>query len=191
MNLPSAIYLTKMIESVCVYCASSAKVPQIYLDDAQCFGRLLADNGIHCLYGGGGAGLMGALSEGVLSAGGGITGIIPRFMIERRWHRADLPDLIEVQTMHERKAMLMSRAGAAVALPGGVGTFEELVEAITWRKLGLFHKPVFILNTRGFYNPLLQLLENAIKEEFMEESDRNLWTITHSPEELINALKNV
>ena len=180
-----------MIKSVCVYCASSAKVPQFYLDAAFRFGRLLAENDIHCLYGGGDMGLMGHLAKGVLSAGGRITGIIPCFMVERNWHHSTLPDLIEVESMHERKAMLMSRADAAVALPGGIGTFEELVEAITWRKLGLFTKPIFILNTNGFYNPLLQLLENAINEDFMDEADREFWKTANSPEELINELKNV
>ena len=93
--------------------------------------------------------------------------------------------------MHERKAMLMSRADAAIALPGGIGTFEELVEAITWRKLQLFTKPIFILNTNGFYDPLLQLFENAINEEFMENADREFWKMANSPEELICELKNV
>jgi len=180
-----------MIKSVCVYCASSARVPQSYLDNAYHFGKLLAKNEIHCLYGGGQSGLMRHLAEGVLSEGGRITGVIPRFMVENNWHHSDLPELIEVETMHERKAMLMRRADAAIALPGGIGTFEELIEAITWRKLGLFRKQVFILNTNGFYNPLLQLLENSINENFMEETDRKLWKTANSPEELITELKNV
>ncbi|GHT34214.1 cytokinin riboside 5'-monophosphate phosphoribohydrolase [Bacteroidia bacterium] len=179
-----------MIQSVCVYCASSARVPQHYLTAARDFGRMLAENNIHCIYGGGHQGLMGYLAEGVLSAGGHITGIIPRFMVDLNWHHCALPEMVEVATMHERKELMLLRADAAVALPGGIGTFEELVEAITWRKLGLFPKRVFILNANGFYNPLLQMFEMAVKEEFMEQEDRDLWTIADNVETLIEQLKN-
>jgi uncharacterized protein (TIGR00730 family) len=173
-----------MAKSVCVYCASSKDVDPCYFELARKIGELLAKNNIHCIYGGGSVGLMGSLADGVLSHHGIITGIIPRFMCEREWNHTNLPELILVETMHERKELMMKKADAAIALPGGIGTFEELVEAITWRKLGLFNKPIYIVNSNGYFRHLMEMLENAVNEKFMDEEDRNLWKVVNNEDEL-------
>jgi len=175
-----------MIKSVCVYCASSQNVEQFYIELARKIGGLLAKNHIHCIYGAGSTGLMGGLADGVLSQYGAITGIIPHFMCEREWNHTDLPELIMVETMHERKELMMKKADVAIALPGGIGTLEELVEAITWRKLGLFDKPIYIVNSNNYYRPLIDMLEKAIDEKFMEEEDRNLWKVVDNEDELFD-----
>ena len=179
-----------MIKSVCVYCASSPNIDKNYIEIAEKIGVLLAKNNIHCIYGAGPTGLMGGLADGVLSENGAITGIIPQFMCERNWHQTDLPELIVVESMHKRKEMMLRKSDAAIALPGGIGTFEELVEAITWRKLGLFHKPIYIVNYNNFYRPLLEMLEKAVDEKFMEPEDFDLWKVVSDADELINELRS-
>ncbi len=173
-----------MIKSVCVYCASSKHVDPLYFDLAHEIGMLLAKNDIHCIYGGGSVGLMGSLANGVLSRNGLVTGIIPRFMCELEWNHTNLTELVLVETMHERKELMMKRADAAIALPGGIGTFEELVEAITWRKLGLFNNPIYIVNINNYFKHLIKMLESAVDGKFMDEEDRNLWKVVNSAEEL-------
>jgi len=177
-----------MIKSVCVYCASSPNVDKSYIELARKIGELLAKNGIHCIYGAGSTGLMGGLANGVLSQHGAITGIIPRFMCEREWNHTGLPELIMVETMHERKELMLRKADAAIALPGGIGTFEELVEAITWRKLGLFNNPIYIVNSNNYYRSLIDMLEKAVDEKFMEKEDLNLWKVVNNADELFNEL---
>ena len=177
-----------MIKSVCVYCASSPNVEQSYIELAQKIGGLLAKNNIHCIYGAGSTGLMGGLADGVLSENGMITGIIPYFMCEREWNHTGLPKLIMVKTMHERKELMMKKADAVVALPGGIGTFEELVEAITWRKLGLFDNPIYIVNSNDYYRPLIDMLEKAVAEKFMEEEDLSLWKVVGNEAELFDEI---
>ena len=179
-------YKTKMIKSVCVYCASSPNVAQSYIELARKTGELLAKNGIHCIYGAGSTGLMGGLANGVLSQRGAITGIIPRFMCEREWNHTGLPELIMIETMHERKELMMKKADAAIALPGGIGTFEELIEVITWRKLGLFNKPIYIVNSNNYFRHLIDMLEKAVDEEFMEEEDLELWKVVNDEVELLD-----
>lgn len=178
-----------MIKSVCVYCASSPNVEQFYIELAKKIGKLLAKNGIHCIYGAGSTGLMGGLANGVLSQNGEITGIIPRFMCEREWNHTGLPELIMVETMHERKELMLKKADAAIALPGGIGTFEELVEAITWRKLGLFNNPIYIVNSNDYYRPLIDMLNKAVVEKFMEEEDLNLWKVVDDEDELFDEIR--
>ncbi len=132
---------------------------------------------------------MGSLADGVLSQHGLITGIIPRFMCELEWNHTNLTELILVETMHERKELMLKKAGAAIALPGGIGTFEELVEAITWRKLGLFDNPIYIVNTNNYFKHLVEMLESAVDEKFMDEEDRSLWKVVNSAEELIEEMQ--
>jgi uncharacterized protein (TIGR00730 family) len=177
-----------MIESVCVYCASSTKVAPVYLEVAREVGVLLAKNNIHCIYGGGSVGLMGSLAEGVLSENGMITGIIPRFMCDLEWNHSNLSELILVDTMHERKELMMQKAKAAIALPGGIGTFEELMEAICWRKLGLFNQPIYIFNINNYYSDLIKMLENAVDEKFMDTEDLNLWKVVNNIDEFFAEL---
>lgn len=133
-------------------------------------GRELAERGIELVYGGGGAGLMGAVSQGVLDHGGQVTGVIPAFMAEREWARSSGPNLEVhvVDTMHDRKALMASRADAFLALPGGLGTLEEIFEVWTWQTLGIQHKPVGFLNARGFWDPLVEMLHRLAGAGLME-----------------------
>ncbi len=177
-----------MVKSLCVYCASSAKVDPDYLNAATQLGELLAKHGVHCIYGAGHVGLMGAMADAVLAMKGEITGVIPRFMIDRDWHHKGLEKIITTETMHERKAKMAQLSGAAVALPGGCGTMEELLEIITWKQLGLFPKPIVIVNINGYYDDLVAMLKKAIAENFMREEHGDLWTVVSSPEEVIETI---
>jgi len=144
--------------SVCVYCASSQACDAEYHEVARTLGGLLARAGSTVVYGGGRAGSMGALADGALAAGGHIVGVIPRFMVDLEWGHDDLTELHVVEDMRTRKHEMLTRASAVVALPGGTGTLEELFEAITLKRLGLFLGPIVIVNTRGYYDPLLDQL---------------------------------
>ena len=135
------------IQSVCVYCASSSKVDTIYFEAAKQLGKLIARNNLRCIYGAGNQGLMGTIADSVLDAGGKVTGIIPRFMYEEGWHYERLQDIEITNSMHERKARMASLSDAVIALPGGCGTLEELLEIITWKQLGLYLNPIVILDT--------------------------------------------
>ena len=157
-----------MIKRVCVYCASSSKAAAIYKSEAYRLGEILAKEGIACNYGGGSIGLMGELAKSMIKNGGKITGIIPKFMVDKGWGNPNVKQ-IEVETMHERKQRMVSDVDAAIALPGGCGTFEELMEVITWKQLSLFNKPIIILNINHYFDPLLDMLQKAINEDFMRE----------------------
>ena len=139
---------------ICVYCASSEHCDRIYHDAARTLGRLLAEAGCTIVYGGGAVGLMGSLANGALAAGGEVIGIIPRFMTEVEWQHPGLASLEVVEDMRERKHRLLTGSDAVVALPGGCGTLEELFEALTLKRLGLYFNPIVLVNTNGFYAPL-------------------------------------
>ena len=155
------------IKNICVYCASSPQIAPAYFKAAERLGYLLAERKINLIDGAGKVGLMGCLNDTALATGGTVTGIIPRFMVERGWHHTGLTQLVETGTMHERKELMAQMSDAVIAIPGGCGTMEELMEIITWKQLGLYDKPVVILNTSGFYNPLIEMLEKAIDQHFM------------------------
>lgn len=176
--------------NVCVFCASSANIDQRYLDDARELGRLLAESGWRCVNGGGAVGLMGAVTDGTLDAGGAVTGVIPKFMVDNGWCYDRLEDVIVTADMHQRKYMMSEMADAVIAMPGGVGTLEELLETLTWRQLGLIKVPIIILNTLGYYNPLLSMLRHAIAEGFMKPSHSELWQVASTPAEAIALLKD-
>ena len=178
------------ITSVCVYCASSTKIDKAYFDAAEALGRLLGEKNIRLINGAGGIGLMRAVSDGALAADGKVTGVIPKFMIEQGWHHNGLTELIEVDNMHERKQTMANLSDAVIALPGGVGTLEELLEIITWKQLGLYLKPIVILNTNGYFDPLLEMLEKAIDENFMRQQHGDIWQVANSPEEAVEAVYN-
>jgi len=129
------------MQYICVYCASSTQIKPVYFETADRLGKILAKEGIHLVYGGGSNGLMGQIADSALAAGGKVTGIIPRFMCEEKWDHNGLTELIITETMHERKEKIAMMADAAVALPGGCGTLEELLEVITWKQLGIFTNP--------------------------------------------------
>lgn len=178
------------IKRVAVYAASSSQVSSEYIDAAAELGRTLAAEGIEIVYGAGKVGLMGALADAALDAGGKVTGVIPQFMVDNGWCREKLTNLIVTPDMHTRKEKIVSLADATIALPGGVGTLEELMEIITWKQLGLYADPIVILNTRGYFNPLKEMLERAVEKKFMREIHRNLWSIADTPRQAADLIRN-
>lgn len=178
------------IKRVAVYAASSSQVSSEYIDAAAELGRTLAAEGIEIVYGAGKVGLMGALADAALDAGGKVMGVIPQFMVDNGWCREKLTNLIVTPDMHTRKEKIVSLADATIALPGGVGTLEELMEIITWKQLGLYANPIVILNTRGYFNPLKEMLERAVEEKFMREIHRNLWSIADTPRQVADLIRN-
>ncbi|HEY7246358.1 MAG TPA: TIGR00730 family Rossman fold protein [Xanthobacteraceae bacterium] len=155
------------IQSICVYCASGPGNIRAFMDAAASFGRLLARNDIGLVYGGGSVGLMGALAEAVLDSGGRVTGVIPEFLVNREHMLLRVQERIVTRDMHERKRVMFERADAFVALPGGIGTLEELVEQLTWAQLGRHRKPILILNSEGFWDPLRTLIDHMRRLEFI------------------------
>jgi hypothetical protein len=155
------------IRTVCVYCGSGPGNNPRFIEAAAAFGRILAENGIRLVYGGGSTGLMGAVANGVLDNGGSVTGIIPEFLNTRERMLTRVQELIVTPDMHERKRLMFERSDAFVALPGGVGTLEELVEQLTWQQLGRHSKPVLLANVDGFWEPLLVLLTHMRETQFI------------------------
>lgn len=174
--------------NVCVFCASSANIDERYLADARELGNLLAQGGWRCVNGGGAVGLMGAVTDGTLDVGGEVTGVIPKFMVDNGWCYDRLMDVVVTADMHQRKQMMSNMADAVIALPGGVGTLEELLETLTWRQLGLVKVPIIILNTLGYYDPLLAMLRHAIDEGFMKPSHGQLWQVAATPADAVALL---
>jgi uncharacterized protein (TIGR00730 family) len=178
------------MQTICVYCASSTQVKPSYFDATARLGKILAKANLSVVYGGGSKGLMGQLADSMLEAGGKVTGIIPRFMCEVEWNHTKLTNLILVETMHERKEKMATMADAVVALPGGCGTFEELLEVITWKRLGLFTKPIVIVNLEGYFDALITMLNRAVDEHFMRDEHRQMWKIVETPEEVLGAIQS-
>lgn len=176
------------INSVCVYSASSTRIDPIYFEAAESLGRLLGKQQIRLINGAGSIGLMRAVADAALAAGGAVTGVIPHFMVEQGWHHTGLTELIEVESMHERKQKMADLSNGVIALPGGCGTLEELLEVITWKQLGLYLYPVVILNTNGFFDPLLEMLERAIDQSFMRRQHGDIWKVAKTPEEAVDLL---
>lgn len=172
-------------KNICVYCASSGALDKEYTDAATRLGKLMAEEGRTCICGAGRTGLMGAVSNGCLDAGGKVVGVIPQFMVDRGWCHPALSEVIITENIHDRKQKMAEQADALVALPGGCGTFEELLEVITWKQLGLHTKPIIILNTKQYYNPLIEMLNKAVEEKFMKQSHSQLWTVASTPEEVM------
>ena len=178
----------KKIQSVAIYCSSSNKVRESYMQAAHRLGELLAEAGIRLIYGDGGIGLMAAAADGALNAGGEVLGIIPQFMVDAGWNNPRSTHTIVTQTMHERKATIVQETNAMVALPGGIGTFEELLECLTWKQLGLHSCPVVILNTDGYYDRLLECLDYMIDEQMMRPIHKEMYTVVNEPEEVLPAI---
>ena len=175
--------------AVCVYCASSQSAPAEYREAAFRLGESLALRGIAVIYGGGAKGSMGALADGALSKGGRVIGILPRFMDDLEWGHRGLSELRLVEDMRTRKHLMLTSAHAAVALPGGCGTLEELLEAITLKRLGLFTGPIVLVNMRGYFQPLLEMLARAVEERFMDARHGLMWQVVARPEEVPDALE--
>lgn len=175
-------------KNICVYCASSKHVAKEYFDAAEKLGQLLSGHGMSCICGAGREGLMGRLADSVIASGGEVTGVIPEFMIDNGWCHKSLTRTIITPDIHSRKQKMAELSDAAVALPGGCGTLEELLEIITWKQLGLYHKPIIILNISGFFNPLLQMMQKAADEHFMRQSHLKLWHVAQTPDEAMTIL---
>lgn len=177
--------MANQITSVCVYSASSTKIDPAYFEAARELGTLLGKRHIEVINGAGNMGLMAAVADAALAAGGPVTGVIPRFMVEQGWHHTGLTRLIEVENMHERKKQMAEMSDAVIALPGGCGTLEELLEVITWKQLGLYLNPIVILNTKGYFNPLLDMMRKAVEENFMRAQHQTIWHVAETPREAV------
>ncbi len=175
---------------ITTFSASSGQVPKAYFDAAVQLGRLIAEEGHTLINGAGRIGLMGALIDAVNAVGGRTIGVIPKFMIAHGWQHEQMTELIVTKDMHERKERMAEMGDACITLPGGIGTLEELLEVITWKQLGLYDKPIVILNIDGFFDPLLSQLDKAIAQNFMRPMHSALWTVATTPEEALEQAKS-
>jgi uncharacterized protein (TIGR00730 family) len=178
-----------MIRSVCVFCGSAPGARPSYSRAAEEMGVALAKAGLTLVYGGGKLGLMGIVADAVLKAGGRVVGVIPRMLIERECAHPNLTSQHVVTTMHERKTLMADMSDAFVGLPGGMGTFDELVEIITWAQLGLHAKPVILANIENYYAPLYAMLDNAVQEKFVTVESRNRWRNAESVPDVMRILE--
>lgn len=176
------------MKRVCVFCGSTRQVGRQYLTAAWALGAALADRGIGLVYGGGRVGLMGAVADAALGCGGEVIGVIPRSLWEREIGHTGLSELRVVTTMHERKALMSELADAFIALPGGLGTLEELFEVWTWAQLGVHHKPCALLNVNGYYTPLLEFLQEAVTEGFVRPAHREMLIVEEFHDPLLERL---
>lgn len=176
------------MKSICVFCGSSAGGDPVYVETARLFGALLAERGIELIYGGGQVGLMGVIADAVLGGGGRVVGVIPRALMDREVGHLSLSELHVVGSMHERKAMMAERSGGFVAMPGGIGTYEELFEVWTWGQLGIHAKPCAILNVRGFYDQLLAFLAHSVREKFLRQQHFDMLIVANGPVGLLDAM---
>jgi uncharacterized protein (TIGR00730 family) len=170
---------------VCVYCASSDQCAPVYRDAARRLGASLAAAGCTLVYGGGASGLMGTLADAALAAGGEVIGIIPRFMTEVEWQHPGVTELDIVEDMRERKHRMLTGSDAAIALPGGCGTLEELFEALSLKRLGLYLNPILLLDTAGFYQPIDAFLRNQVEQHFMNREHLDMWSLVDEPESVL------
>ncbi len=182
--------VSKVIKSVCVYCGSSARVDDLYKDAARNAGRLLAENGMGVIYGGGRVGLMGLTADAALAAGGEVTGIIPAHIADKEIAHEELTALHVVDTMHKRKQMMVDLSDAFVILPGGLGTMDEFFEIFTWWQLGLHDKPVIVVNVGGYWTGLLDLIDHIIDQGFARPADKTHLCVIDDVDGLIAALEN-
>ncbi len=178
-----------LIKSVCVYCGSGLGRDPRHEADARALGEILARNDVGLVYGGGGMGLMGTVARSVLDNGGHVTGIIPEFLINRERMLDEVQELITVEDMHTRKRLMFEKADAFVALPGGIGTLEELVEQLTWAQLGRHKKPILVANLHGYWEPLLSMLEHMTAHDFIRETLWVPYLITDRVENILPELE--
>lgn len=178
------------MKRITVYCASSLGSHQIYKEKATLLGQILANQGIELVYGGAKVGLMGAVADGALVAGGKVIGILPHFLAEKELQHNSLTEIILVDTMHERKAMMGELGDGFIALPGGFGTMEELFEMLTWAQLSLHNKPIGILNIDGYYDALLVFIEKMIEGGLLKEEYKSLLLVSSDIENLLQQMKN-
>ncbi|HWC60834.1 MAG TPA: TIGR00730 family Rossman fold protein [Verrucomicrobiae bacterium] len=180
--------IPRTFKRLCVFCGSSHGANPAYADAARNLGGELARRGIGLVYGGGNVGLMGVIADGVLAAGGEVIGVIPEALMAKELGHKGIQDLRVVKTMHERKAMMAELSDGFIALPGGIGTFEEFFEIVTWAQLGFHSKPCALLNVNGFYDPLLHLLDHAIAERFVKHKQRDLVLVESDYSKLLDRM---
>jgi len=178
------------IKSVCVYCASSTKIAPLYIDHAKKLAKAMADYNIDMVFGGSRTGLMGILADEMNKLGGKSIGVMPGFMKDVEWHHENLSEMIWVDTMAERKEKLIEGVDAIITLPGGVGTMEEFMEALSMKRLGQFTKPMIIVNSGGFYDPLVDLLDAMLRENFLGPKHKDMWEVVSEAEQIIPAILN-
>ena len=178
------------MKSICIFCGSSVGNRPEYTEAAQEMGRLLAERGTRLIYGGGAIGLMGILADAVIDGGGEVIGVIPRMLLEKELGHRRITELRVVSSMHERKAMMAELADGFIALPGGIGTLEELCEILTWSQLGLHRKPCGILNTCNYFEGLLSLLNRAVHDGFFRPEHARLFSVAESPSKLLTELES-
>ena len=177
------------LKKICVFCGSSAGADPIFRSAATAFGSLLASEQIDLVYGAGSVGIMGTVADAVLKSGGRVTGVIPRFLATRELLHEGITSVIQTEDMHERKATMARLSDAFVALPGGLGTLEELFEVMTWGQLGLHTKPIGLLNVAGYFDPLVALIERAIHDGFCRTEHRELFVVDDQPERLLTRMR--
>lgn len=177
------------MKKACVFCASSHKISEKYVSDARRLGELLVENGWGLIYGGGSTGLMGAVADAVLAKGGEVTGIIPTFMVEVEWAHKGVKDMRQTDNMSQRKRLLIETSDAVITLPGSTGTMDEFFEAMADKKLGLFAKPLILLNTNGFFDHTIAQMKLMVEENFMSQHHLDVLSIAQTPEEVIEYLK--
>ena len=170
---------------IAVYCASSTQISECYFRDARRLGQLMAERGVTLVNGAGNMGLMAESSNGCLEAGGKAIGVIPTFMIKEGWCHDGMTEIIETADMHERQAKMAEITDAGIFLPGGIGTFAEMTELIVWKQLGLYLKPIILLNTNGYFDSMLNTLNHAIRENFMRPVHADIWRVAPTPEEAL------
>jgi uncharacterized protein (TIGR00730 family) len=180
----------RAVERICVFCGASPGARPEYAEATRELARLVIAEGIGVVYGGGGVGLMGALADEVIASGGELTGVIPRALVDREIAHRDVMDMRVVGSMHERKALMAELSDAFVALPGGIGTLEELFEVYTWAQLGLHSKPCALLNVAGYYDGIADFLALAVSERFLREETRDLLLVDADPAALIDRLRS-
>lgn len=178
-----------MFRALAVYCGSSAGRDPRWAGLARAVGTLLARRGIRLVYGGGGVGMMGALADAALAAGGEVTGVIPHFLNTRELKHEGVTDMRVVETMHERKMLMVDLAEGFIALPGGFGTLDELFEVLTWSQLGIHSRPAGVLNAGGYFDGLLTCLDGMVAQEFLRAEDRARLTAAADPEALLTAME--
>jgi uncharacterized protein (TIGR00730 family) len=175
---------------VCIFAASSSRIDDAYKMAASELGTVFAREGVHAVFGGGGIGLMGLFADAMLADGGKITGVIPKFMMDEGWGHDGVSDMIVTADMSARKKTIFAMSDAAVALPGGVGTLEELTEVITLKQLGQFNKPIIIINVNGFYDHLIEFFEHMFRGNFIRLEHKDIWQIVTTAEEVVPAITN-
>ena len=179
--------LSQRLESACVFCGSSDEADPVFLAAARTIGKSLADARIRLVYGGGGVGLMGAAARAAHEAGGEVLGIIPTFLVAKERALSEVEHII-VDNMHERKMLMFQRSDSFVILPGGIGTLEEVVELLSWRRLDLHAKPVVFFNPRGFWDPLFKLFQHTVDERLTPPEFMDAWVSVGTPEAVVHAL---